>query len=550
MGRQARFRIASIDDLFRQLKVASAGTRRREMDSAEQLLSELEPDGAYPLDYIIFRITGYRPPKGDEPVMLAGAALIADLATLIQRLSAALELQSSDMQRVPIALGDVAKRLNVSSKTIQRYRGQGLVCHEIDVEGESRLVCFEDALARFLNQHPAKVARAGNLTRIDSDIESAMIEEAQMLRDREDISLNEAAARIAVEHERAHETVRGILRRHDRRAVAPIFNERGALTDRDHRVMLRASQRGIEPAVIAKHFNRSTKVVHRVVLKMRAARLKALILKSIALPTFALPDADEVLLSPAIVRAGLNDPTVPGDAIELLKQFRGSMKLDEESEHALVAGYNVLKWRAALSIDEVADVPTAAQIDRIETDLRWAAILKRQLAKYGLAAALERVEQFLHRSLAVEPRESIVWHIRLAGEIAGRTIETLDPQRGQRVARVCGFAMDRALAASERGDASSRAAARHAPGSVAIEDPFRRLCPWQAWLDMPAAWREQVNSIKYDAARVLAMHYGWAGDAPLTTAEIAEQIGKSPSAVTNTFRRSMSKMRSAARSVV
>lgn len=546
MARQPRFRIASIEDLYRQIKVASAATRRREMDAAEKLISEIDSNAAYPLDYVVFRVTGYKAPPSEEPVILPGAALIGDLVALVHRLSASIELPVEQFKRSPMMIDDVAGRLNVSTKTIQRYRRLGLVCHEVRIGDGARLVCFEDALERFLKREPEKTAKAAKLTRIPAEIESTMIATARELRRNSDLSLNEAAARIAAEHERAHETVRGILQRYDRRAEEPIFAERGALSDRDHRAILRAAERGIEPALIAKRFDRSTKVIHRIVLKMRADRLRSLDLKYITLPTFALPDAEGVLLSPAIVRSGLNEPAVPRDAIELIETFRELPAIDEASEHALLAGYNVLKRRASRFIDELPDAPSAVEVDRIETDLRWAAQLKRKLTAYGLAVVIEKAEQFLHRSLTVEPRESIIWHLQLGAEAAARTIEALDPQKNQRLARVCGFAMERALSASQREPSASRAAARHAPDSLPMDDPLARLCEWQSWSDVHASWRGHVKVIKADATKLLAMHYGWNGDAPLSCTEIAKATGKTPSAVTNTIRRALAKMRSAA----
>lgn len=545
MARQPRFRIASIENLFRQMKVVSSATRRREMDAAEQLISEIEAGGAYPLDYVVFRVTGYKAPPSDEPVILPGAALIGDLVALVQRLSASLELPVEEFQRTPVMVDDVAARLNVSIKTIQRYRRQGLVCHEVRIGGDARLVCFEDALARFLKREPEKTAKAAKLTRIPATIESAMIATARELHEKKKLSLNEAAARIAAEHDRAHETVRGVLKRYDRRAEQPIFAERGALSERDQRAILRAAERGIEPSAIARRFDRSTKVIHRNVLRMRGDRLRRIDLQYITLPTFARADAEGVLLSPAIVRRGLDEPSVPGDAIALLERFDG-LQLDEAGEDALTAGYNILKRRAKKLIDGLPDAPSAVDVDRIETDLRWAALLKRKLTAYGAAAGLERAEQFLHRSLTAEPRESIVWHIRLASEVAARTIESLDPQKNQRLGRMCGFAMERALSASDRDTGISRAAARHAPDSLPMEDPLTRLCPWQAWLEVPASWRAQRKGIKSEAARIVSMHYGWAGEAPRTCAEIAEETGKTPSAVTNTIRRALARMRRAA----
>ena len=66
MPRTARFKIAAIQELLRQLEYAPAETRRRQMDAAEALIADLDPHQNYPEDFIIFRITGYRPDRAEE----------------------------------------------------------------------------------------------------------------------------------------------------------------------------------------------------------------------------------------------------------------------------------------------------------------------------------------------------------------------------------------------------------------------------------------------------------------------------------------------------
>ncbi|MCZ6446325.1 MAG: hypothetical protein O6758_09085, partial [Planctomycetota bacterium] len=142
MPRVARFKIAALGELFRQLMYAPLVARRRQMEAAEQLVAQIDPQQVYPEEFIIFRITGYRPDLPDEPVGLVGEALVADLVTLIQRLSQGLDLSSLNDDRTPVMLDDLARRLNVSAKTLQRYRKQGLVCHYVVFgDGTQRLAC-------------------------------------------------------------------------------------------------------------------------------------------------------------------------------------------------------------------------------------------------------------------------------------------------------------------------------------------------------------------------------------------------------------------------
>src|SRR5688572_3537862 len=121
MPRVARFKIAAIEELHRQLEYAPDETRARQMNAAERLIADIDPKQNYPQDFIIYRITGYRSDHNEEPVTLVGQALLPDLVNLVQLLSEQLALPPDYNERRALMLDDVAARLKVSQKTIQRY---------------------------------------------------------------------------------------------------------------------------------------------------------------------------------------------------------------------------------------------------------------------------------------------------------------------------------------------------------------------------------------------------------------------------------------------
>lgn len=127
MPRVAPFKIDCLAELYRQLEYAPQDTRRREMDAAERLLEDIDPQMNYPEEFVVYRITNTRLNRGDEPVTLVGAALVPDLVNLVQRLSDGLDLPPDYAGRRALPLEQAARRMRVSSKTMQRYRQQGLV---------------------------------------------------------------------------------------------------------------------------------------------------------------------------------------------------------------------------------------------------------------------------------------------------------------------------------------------------------------------------------------------------------------------------------------
>ena len=126
MPRPPRFRTAAIEGLYKQLRYASRAARRREMDAAESLIGDLDPGRNYPADFILYRVTGFRSDTPTEPELLVGDAVVPDLVTLVQRLSREAELPEDYRDREALDLEDVRARLNISPRTMRRYRHQGL----------------------------------------------------------------------------------------------------------------------------------------------------------------------------------------------------------------------------------------------------------------------------------------------------------------------------------------------------------------------------------------------------------------------------------------
>ena len=540
MPRVARFTIAALDELLRQLRYAPRATRIRQMNAAERLLRDVDPARTYPQEFITYRITGYRPDTAGAPVGLAGEALLGDLATMVLRLSDGLDLPADFEGRRAIPVEDVAGQLRVSEKTLQRYRRRGLVCHAVMLpDGSRRLVCFDDALRWFVDRHRDRIERAGSFSRIESGAEDRIIKEARRLRQRHGLSLNETAHRLSRKYDRAHETLRGLLRRHDAGAEHPIFTEHGPLTERDARFIHRAWRWGVSPADLARRFGKSPATIHRVLHRRQAVLLRRVDLTFIVLPTFALDEAESVILSSPAVTSGLDALLPEGDTLRLIEAAHAQGTAEEDVIHALAGGYNLLKRRARQAIEALPTWPASAALDRIETDLRWATRLKRRLVSAGIPDALAAITQNLHRPLRNEPADRIVALLRLAAEVVSRLVESFDPSQGQRFDRLCRYATDRALAASAAasGTAIGRAAARHEPGTVGLEPVLAGVTSWEGLLELRPDLRVLVPSLDRHAARAVHDYYGLGSAPPVSRRELAERLGRSPTATSRLLRR-------------
>ena len=536
MPRSRSFHIEAVAELFSQLRYAPVETRRRQMDAAEGLVSDVDPTLKYPASFLIYRVTGYRPSLKDDPVIV-GDALRSDLGTFIQRLSRSIELTAEDAGRVPLSLDDVAEELGVSRKSVNRYRERGLVCHEIqDDGGTARLVCFEDALQRFRDREGDRLARAGAFSRMSADETESIVARARDLRTTRGWSVQRIAQRLATEFKRSPETIRQLLHRVSEDSDDRVFDTRARMPDRAATIVTRAYRMGVPTSRLAERFGRSRKTIHRLIMRSRAANVRSIELEWIELPTFELPDAGEVLLAPTIVRVDLDEPAIPEDGIAMVEVLREVPQFAADDEAALVAAYNHLKRRAAHRRAALPRDPGAQELDDVETDLRWAALLNRKLATRAVAPFVRAAEQHAGRAMTSWPADVIGRVFVQAAQVVAATIDTLDPSRDQRLERLIAQAMDRSLARQPISGLEGRAAARHARGVIGSSSFVDGLCHWAAALSPPWSWRRFLDDLEPGERTVLCRAFGWDGRAPMTMQAVAAIEKRSVSAVSRELR--------------
>src|SRR5204863_2174252 len=127
--------------------------RAQQIDAAEELLYLIDPAKAYPLAFVIFRITGYHP-KESPQALLTGLALQHDLGLLIESASDTLNQNIRNLAQPVLAIDDVCERFNVTSKTIQRWRRKGLAARRfIFPDGKRRVGFLLSSVERFLLTH-------------------------------------------------------------------------------------------------------------------------------------------------------------------------------------------------------------------------------------------------------------------------------------------------------------------------------------------------------------------------------------------------------------
>ncbi|MEM9166769.1 MAG: hypothetical protein AAGB48_07060 [Planctomycetota bacterium] len=528
-----RFQHERLADLARQLRFAPKSALVRDLHRTEQLAFELDAEGSFPIDYVVFRVTGYRPEQSAGTEVISGHDLLGELATLAEHLSAAAKIALSSLDGA-LAADELCERWSVSRKTLERYRRRGLLSRRVvGAGGKPRVAYMPDAIEAFERREPQTLQAASGFTRLAPELRQRVIEEAEA-QARSGKSLNQAALAIAERIGRGHETVRQILQRHDQQEPEPLFGDTGPMPPRSRTICYRAWRRSIEPGRVAERVGKPRSSVLRVTTDERAAVLRR------ALPLIAAGLGDEAPNETAIERPestagiGLGGPELLED---WLAMARGLTPTPAATERGMLAAQRELRRRAARAISELGEHGNASPaLDQIETDLRWACRIKAELLRAQLPNVLRAIESRAGSQAESLGAAHLRRTLRLALDAAADAVDSISPSDRGRLAAPVSLAVDRA-ARSGPGVPTSRPvpspgrARRTVGASATIEDFTTRVTSWQGLIDPDPRLRNALDSLPKREAALLRARLGFApcdAGRPLTLAELADSFGSRP----------------------
>lgn len=535
----ARVRVAALAELAEQLAHASRDALIADLDRAEALVGEIDPDSAYEEDWLIERVTGMRPDL-DHPATLVGGAVLADLSAFVEQLCDSAKLTLDEVDPGSIRADELAGRWGVSRKTVDRYRRRGLIGRRVvEAPGCTVLVFTPRAVERFEQLGAGLIERAGRYSRIDRATTASIIAAAVPLRDR-GLTLNQASRQLADRFGRSHEAIRQLLTRHNK--DAGIFIQRRPLDARAHAIAWRAANRGLEPTELARRWRRSPASVRRGINLHRAMLLGTLDLA--CADELDRPADQQRALSPEPVTSALAGPAAT-DLAELIEHARaGSAPIGAADRARLIAAC-ALRTRAR---QERADLsrasPESGRLDRIETDLRWTARLIASVVRAHLGSMVRTLEGRLGVPLDSVRSTTIAPLVACALDAMAQATLRFDPTGTGKLPARLALEIDRAaqrwLTANPQHAPSARtgrASARLARG-VVIPDWTRSVAPWQAWLEPDRRVAGVLDQLDEPDRVILVERFGWAGP-PRTCDEFAAATGLSRIAIPRLQRRAV-----------
>ena len=329
-----------------QVRFAPRERKLEQLENADRLLTEIRADKTYPYEYVCFRVTGYRP-SASPHLVIGGEDLEHDLQRFIEDLSDAANVRVEDAGQPVYTVDDLSKMFNVSTKTISRWRQQGLVSRRFLFEGRKRVGFLQRNVDRFVTDNRDKVRRGERFSQLTDHERGEIVQQARRLA-RLGNSPSEVSRRIASQMRRSVETIRYTLKHFDQRHPdLAIFPDRGApLTPDSKEAIYRSYRRGTSVEELARRHTRTRAAIYGVINEMRAQRILELPLDFIPNETFGDPAETDAILAP--MPAWDSKPRVmrpPSGLPPYLAALYDVPLLTREQEVHLFRKFNFLKYQ-------------------------------------------------------------------------------------------------------------------------------------------------------------------------------------------------------------
>ncbi|HBI44544.1 MAG TPA: RNA polymerase subunit sigma-70 [Planctomycetales bacterium] len=329
-----------------QVRFAPLARRLEQADLARRLVGEIEPGKRYPYQFVCFRVTGFRP-DAHADLLIDGDDLASDLREMIRLLDDVVTLE------------EVSTRLNVSTKTIRRWRKFGLEGKLILRHGKRQLSFRQSLVEDFLATQRDRVERGGRFSQMTDAEREEVLRRAKRLSHIGCGTLTEVSRRIAQRVGRSVEAIRYTIKNYDRehpdQALFP--NLTGPLNAETKQIIYSSFRRGIKVDTLAKRFQRTRTSVYRVINEVRAQRLLAQPLDYIPSVEFDNPALDAVMLAPMPDAEGYDAKRrvmhAPKDVPPELASCYEYPLLSKDQEQHQFRKMNYLKFKAAQLRDQI-----------------------------------------------------------------------------------------------------------------------------------------------------------------------------------------------------
>ena len=381
-----------------QVRFAPPPRRLEQLKRAEQLLTEIDADRAYPYQFLCYRVTDFRS-EGYASLVIPGQDVVHDLGLWINELANSLPAIPVDEVPEPVmSIDEISKKLNVTTKTINRWRKRGLIGIPVVSNGRRQLGFLPSLVDPFLAANKERIAKSGKFTLLSSDEKHEILRRARRFARLGLGSLSEVSRRIARRLGRSPETVRYTIKNfdsdHPEQALYPDVT--GPLDSTAKQVIYNSYRRGMDVDTLAKNFQRNRSSMYRVLSEIRAQRLLDLNIEFIFHESFDDKSQAAGIIAPMPGADAFEETRskmrIPKDAPPELNSNYEMPLLTKDQEQHLFRKMNFLKYRASKMLGEMQLASglinyaklRVETLDQIEASLKEATQVKELLIRCNM----------------------------------------------------------------------------------------------------------------------------------------------------------------------
>ena len=337
-----------------------------------------------------------------------------------------------------LSIEELAKRFNVSTKTISRWRAHGLVARRHDVGGRKRVGFLTSDVERFVATNPLRIERGSRFSQLSTEDHDRIIAWARRLA-AAGACPADVHRRIAKRLGRSVETIRYTIKNHDQKnpgnEVFPSAD--GRMRPETCARIFQLWSQGDSVESIATRYHRSKASIYRVILAQRAAHTMQLPLDYIPNALFDRRTAEDVVNQPF---PGTDEPSKKVRRPSGLPAYLASLYevplLTREQEVWLFRKFNYLKHKAAKLRTQIdPEKPSSRLMDQIDALYEEIVALKNRLVRSNLRLVVSIAKR------RVSPGDTFFDLVSDGNMSLIRAVEKFDYARGNKFSTYASWAI-------------------------------------------------------------------------------------------------------------
>ena len=434
-----------IRELRSELLYSPERIRNREARRVELFIPEISAAQTYPLEYVYYRITLFRPAEPTDAV-LPGDTLRHDLQALLLDLTRRLD-DPGEATDPALTLREISEGFGVSLGAVDRWRRDGLVTRYF-LRGEQHAIgASQSVVERYIAAHPEEFERARRRRRLTQRERADIVQRARRIKNQGMVDLRETSRKIAAETGGVASAILRVLKEHERQLGLEEAPGR-QLAPEEEQELTRRYREGTPVSRLCGKYGLSRSAAYRVIHRVRLEAVLTTKVRSIPSDEFEAEDAEETILGEDGVDFEFTPPApssrlpkAPPGLPGYLRELYRLAILTREQEREIFRKYNYVKYRMVQAQELLRSEGYQATLaDEFEKLRETAGRIKHALVRRNLRLVVSIAKRHLGPAMGL-------FELISEGNLClMRTVECFDYTRGARFSTYATWALTKHFA--------------------------------------------------------------------------------------------------------